>query len=131
MSDLFEKATKKKVRFTTTRGVVSVEDLWDMPLTHQSGFSLDDLAKHYNRQLKNVEEESFVEEKTVGNTLLELKFDIVKHIIKAKIKTKNTAEKAAETKATKQKLMGILATKKDEELMSSSVEDIEKMLEKL
>ncbi len=41
---MFEEASKLKLRFETTRGLVAVEDLWDIPLIGNNGFSLDILA---------------------------------------------------------------------------------------
>ena len=32
-NNLFERATLLKLRFTTEYGMISVEDLWDLPLT--------------------------------------------------------------------------------------------------
>ena len=82
--NIFEQASRRGLRFTTGQGAVTTEDLWDMPLTHaRRGYSLDDLAKDLRRQLKDNEEVSFVTPVTRSDEVLQLKFDIVKHIIEA------------------------------------------------
>lgn len=58
-------------------------------------------------------------------------FDIVLHIIKAKKAENEAARLVAEKKAKKQQILEILARKKDEQLASSSVEDLEKALAEL
>lgn len=66
--NLFEKASKLKLRFITCRGVVPTEALWDLPLT--GDFSLNELAT----DLKKVLEDN-------ANELDQLRFDIVNHIL--------------------------------------------------
>ena len=65
---MFEKATRRKLRFTSAAGLLSTEDLWDLPLTSATGkANLDDIAKALNRRLKDAEEVSFVApERAVG-----------------------------------------------------------------
>ena len=40
-TDIFKQATKLKLRFSSVRGDLTVEDLWDLPLTSKSNLSLD------------------------------------------------------------------------------------------
>ena len=106
--NIFEKAAKGKYRFNSMKGNLSVEDLYDLPLTSAQGVSLDGLAIDVNREIKATEEESFVSENK-PNTILAAKFDILKHIIKAKIEEIESAKLAAGKKAKKAELVGILA----------------------
>jgi hypothetical protein len=128
---MFERASKLKLRFETARGSVSTEDLWDVPLTSHNGFSLDDLAKSLNKKVKENQEESFVVKKSATNTLTILKFDIVKHIIAAKLAEAEKSEKAAQNKVKIQKILEIQANRADTSLSEQSDEDLNKMLEEL
>ena len=132
MEKMFESATRFKVRFETTKGMITVEDLWDIPLTSRTtGFSLDDVAKNLNKQVKESGEESFVVKKSTNNETLELKFEIVKYIIKKRLEEKETLNKELIKATEKEKLLKLLSEKKDENLKSKTVEEIEQMLKEL
>ena len=130
---MFEKATRQQLRFNTKKGLLSVEDLWTLPLKTNLSVQvdLDEVAKTVHQELKSSEEVSFVAPVTASNTTAQLKMDIVKHIIAVKLAEKEAAEKAREVKEKKQKIMSIIAQKQDESLMNSSVEDLQKMLDTL
>ena len=58
---MFEKAARLKLRFDTSKGLVTVEDLFDLPLTvRNGGASLDNIAKGIARLIRETETESFV-----------------------------------------------------------------------
>lgn len=128
MSDnnIFETATRSKLRFDTTRGDISVEDLWDLTLS-----ALNMLAKNLNKEIKSSEEEDFLQEATAEDAVTVLKFAVVIHILNTKKAEKEAAEKAAENKTTKDKLLAVLARKQDEKLDNKSEAEIRKMIEKL
>jgi hypothetical protein len=48
MSNLFERATRLKLRFSTNKNEITVEDLWELPLQSKTGFDLDNVAKRAN-----------------------------------------------------------------------------------
>lgn len=127
----FEKASRLKLRFTTIKGDVTVEDLWDMKLTSRNGFDLDTVAKNLNTAVKESGEESFVAKRNTKNAILDLKFEIVKHIIKVKMDEADVADKAAENKSKKATILGIIANKQNEELAGKSVDELTKMAESL
>ena len=119
---MFEKASRVKLRYSTNRGVLSVEDLWDLSLEQ-----LDPIAK----RLKESQTESFIKIRTKDTTELELKFNIVKHIIDVKLQEQEERIVAAEKKAKRQKILDLMAKKQDAELESKSYEELAKELEAL
>lgn len=123
--NIFEYAVRNKVRFPF-KGMISVEDLWDLSLTN-----LDSIYKTLNKEVKQSEEESLLTTKTSVDTELEIQIAIVKHIVTVKLEEQEVREKAAAKKAQKQKIMSIIATKEDEALQNTSVEDLKKMLDEL
>lgn len=121
----YELAIKLKVRFATCRGDACLEQLYDMPLTSRSGFDLDTVARNVYHELKAVEEVSFVSSvPNKAKDLLQLKLDLVTHIIAIKLEENAKAATAAKNKLERQKLMEILNQKQDEALNTLSAEDI-------
>lgn len=123
--DIFEFAVRNKVRFPF-KGMISVEDLWDLSLVN-----LDSIYKTLNKQVKQSEEESLLSTKASVDTELEVQIAIVKHIVSVKLSEKEAAEKASAKKVQKQKIMSIIATKENEALQNSSIDDLKKMLDEL
>lgn len=128
---MFEKASRLKLRFSTPRGLVTTEDLWDMSLTSRAGMSLDDIAKSLNKALKESEEESFVVKKTEACNIIELSFDVVKYVIKTKLEEAETRQNAAIKKAQKEKILEIIAEKEDDSLKGKSIAALKKMIDEL
>ena len=129
--NLFEYAARHKLRFSSIKGDLTVEQLWnDVPLRSQrDDFSLDAVARAANRALKVVSEESFVDTtKTEKHTRLEMTFAVVKYIIDAKLAEEEAAKKRAENKIEKEKLLKILEEKQDGKLSDLSINDLKKRI---
>jgi len=126
---MFEKASKQKLRFVTTVGTLTTEDLWDLPLTSHVGISLDNIAKELNRAIKADDEDSFVTKKTNSNTRLNLQFDIVKHIIEVKLEEAEASKNRKAKAEKKQKILSLIDDKENDALAAMSKEDLMKMLD--
>ncbi|BCY08634.1 hypothetical protein [Actinoplanes sp. L3-i22] len=111
---IFETATREKFRYPSTKGLLTTEQLWELPLTAKSGFSLDDVAKAVNAELKAVTTESFVATETnPAKATLETKLEVVKHVIAVRIAEDQAAKAAAAKKLEKEKLVAVLGRKQD------------------
>ena len=130
--NLHEYAARNKIRFASSKGEISVEHLWDVPLRSRDGFNLDAIAKAANKALKAASEESFVEtRRTPANEKLEAALEIVKRVISVKLAEEAAAKKSAENRAERDKLLKILAEKQDGKLSALSEEEIRQRIEKL
>ncbi len=127
-STMFEKATQFKFRFNSRKGLISAEDLWDLPLTHANGTSLDQVAKDLSREIKDRDVESFVEIKDNIDLVLETKLAIVKHIIKVRLAIIDTTKLAMETQQKRQQILTLIADKKNDELKGKTIEELEAMI---
>lgn len=125
---MFKKASQMKLRFDTKKGQITVEDLWDLPLTSQSNVSLDGIAIAVNKELQASKENSFVAIKSTVNTTLEIKLEILKEVIADRIAQNESDKTSADRKQRKEKIMQIIATKEDQALADKPVEELEKML---
>lgn len=121
---MYKKATQLKLRFNTTRGLLSVEQLWDLTPTM--------LKSAIETQYASVKEASdgldFLGESTV-DPIEQLKFDILKDVYLTKKEQAVEAKKIAEKKTRNKQIMEIIARKQDEELNGKSIEELTKMLE--
>lgn len=129
--DIFQLASRQKLRFETVQGAVTTEDLWDLPLTTTSRtrVNLDEIAIGLDQQIKNMgETTSFVRKATRVNETLKLKFAIVKSIIDLRLEEQEAAEAVAENAQKKQRILEIIANKQDEELASKSVDELKALV---
>lgn len=129
MTDLFVTASRKKFRFASERGDLTVEQLWDLPLTSKNGFNLNAVAIAVNSELKGLAEESFVE--TSSNPRrreLEQMLEIIKFIIAAKQDETKAASERLAKQAMRRKLQEAIEAKEDQALVGSSIEELKAQL---
>lgn len=127
---MFEKAARLKLRFASPLGNLSVEDLWDLPLTsaRANQANLNNIAKDVSRQLKTEGEEDFVNPKSGADEILQLKMDIVKHVIQVKQAENEAARAAADRKEKKVRLLELIERKQDQQLEVKSLEELQAMV---
>lgn len=123
--NLFEIATRNRYRFNY-KGVMSVEDLWSLQVE-----DLDAIFKMLNRQKKTADEDSLLATKSAEDQDLANKIDIVRYIVSVKLAEAAERVSAAEKKAQRDKIMEIVAKKKDKALEDMGIEDLMKKLEEL
>ncbi|MGF0147627.1 hypothetical protein ACQRDF_09445 [Lachnospiraceae bacterium SGI.054] len=123
--NLFESATRSKMRFPF-KGMISVEDLWDLSLTN-----LDSVFKTLNAEVKRSEEESLLNTKSKEDEEISNKIEIVKYIVSVKLDEKKKREDAKKNAEMRQRLLEIKAKRQDAALENLSDEDLDKMLAEL
>ena len=128
---MFENATRKKYRYSSARGLLTTEDLWDLPLESTNGVNLDVVAQGVAEALAEKSTKSFVKKVTRGVGELEEKLEIVKYIIDCKLAERREREKAVARKAEKELLETVLVEKEVEELKNLSAKELKKRLGKL
>lgn len=124
--ELFEKASREKLRFNSVKGLLTTEDLWDLSLQDLNG-----IAKGLKKDLTAAEEEDFLEDISKENLGFKFKFDIVLHVLNTKKDERDKKKKMAEKKAQKEKILNVLKDKQDESLKVKSEDELKKMLEDL
>ena len=124
MESIFTNASRKKYRFNY-KGVITTEDLWDLPLK-----DLDGIYKTLRKQEKvENEEESLLTTKTAADTELSEKIAIVKFIFQTKQEEVAAAMNAKVKADRRQEILAVIDKKKKAALDEMSIEDLSKMLE--
>lgn len=128
---IYKKASKKKLRFSTNRGSLSVEQLWDLPKEEirQLVIKAREAAKKSSGEVSDTELSFLDAPAKTKATDDELRFEILKDIYLTKKSAEEKAQKKAEIKRNNQKLLELIARKQDEALEKKSIKELEKMLE--
>ena len=130
--DLFEYASRNKLRFASIKGELTAEQLWDVPLRSRDDFNLDVIARGTSRGLKSASEESFVETtKNPTRDRLDTALEVVKYVIGVKLSEEQAAKTRADNAIEREKLLKILAEKQDGKLSELSEKELKKRIEAL
>lgn len=122
---LFEKSSREKVRFHF-KGILVVEDLWDLPKP-----ALSEIYSGLSAKLRELGQDSLMQKPTKAVEELQLKADIVKYIYGVKeAEEKEREEKEARLQAKKD-LLAIRAEKQAEGLKTLSLEELDKRIAEL
>lgn len=123
--NLFEIATRNRYRFNY-KGVMTVEDLWNLRVE-----DLDAIFKTLNRQKKTADEDSLLAAKSAEDTELANKIELIKYIVSVKLAESEARVSAAEKKAQRNKILEIVAKKRDKALEDMGIDELMKKLEEL
>lgn len=126
MADLFFNAAKNKYRFPSERGNLTVEHLFDLDMK-----SLDKIYGTLCEQKDSKPKKSLLSPREVGDVELDEKISIVAQVYEYKDSVLDKRKKAAERSRDRQKLLDILAKKKEEALENLSEEELLKKLREL
>ncbi len=131
--NIFERAARCKLRFVTSGGEYTTELLFDLPLQHATKPNLDSMAVAVNRELKTMEETSFVstDEPNPRREKLELQLEILKHIIEHKKSVIAANQTRVKNDEMRRKLTEALEAKEGEVLKNMSPEELKKKLAEL
>jgi len=124
--NIFEAATRQRLRFPGPNGNLNTEDLWDLSLEQ-----LDTIAIGLNKKVKESSEESFIKKQRKGDKKAELQLAVVVSIIETKVADAERAKTAAERKEKRQRLMELISKKQDDALSRKSIASLEAELDKL
>lgn len=118
----FKQASRIGLRFNTTKGQLTVEQLWHLSLTE-----LDTLAVRLEKECESAKSKSFLDVKKESDKETKLAFDIVLDILETKVAEKELALNAKKTKDFNQKIDNLIAEKQEEGLKGKSIEELEAM----
>lgn len=133
MSKALQRVIRNKIRFLTTQGQLSVEDLWDLPLTSRTGkANLNEIAKYLDNKITAGGEKTFVaSESAAVDPDVKAAFDVVIEIIKTK-EAEAEARRNAQVKAERrQKILAALENRENEDLAGKSAQELQAMLDEV
>ena len=124
--NIFEIAVREKYTYNF-RGLIKTEDLYDLKLT-----DLDTIYKGLKSDLAQLGEDSLIDSvDTEAKETINNKIEIVKAVVDYKSEVKKNLEEAKTKAETKRRLKDLIAQKKNEELVSKSLDELEAMLASL
>lgn len=128
---MYKKASQQKLRIATSRGMLSVEQLWDLPKEE-----IGQLAVALRKRIKDARgingdsELDFLQPaEHAEETTDELTFSILKDIYTTKQAEEDKAHRRAAARENNRKILELIAKKQDQELECKSIEELEKMLQ--
>lgn len=121
---MYKQAAQQKLRFATTKGNLTVEQLFDLSLT-----DLDSLAVAAEKEHAESGKKSFLTVRSVKDKTAKLKFDILLDVLQTKAEEAERLKEKKDRKERNQKILAIMEEKKDESLKGKSLKQLEAMLE--
>ena len=135
--DIFKKGTKKNLTRVTSRGVITIIDLWQLPTTHVSQPNLLDIGKSIKEELNTMTttdelddlagQDCATNEKAADLVLF---YEIIKEIIKDKRKDELRAKEKLEAEQNDRVILDLIAKKKLSALEEKDLDILESMLSK-
>lgn len=123
---MYKKAIRAKLRFQTSKGLLTIEQLWGLTLTE-----LKNLIISLHETVKKVPSEdlSFLETETVQEESEDkMRFNIAVDVYKTKQQEAKDSREEASKKAFNQHIAEIIAEKEEADLRSKSIDELRAMM---
>lgn len=127
--NIFEQASRQKLRISTSKGFITVEDLWSLSITSTKGPSLDAIYGDQKAYLRAMETDSLAS--TGANPAraeAELVVSLVEHVAAVKREENARAKAKAEAKQELARLLEIKAKRQDDALGGLSDAELEERI---
>lgn len=123
--EMYKQASKLGLRIQTNRGVLAVEQLWQLGQS-----DLSNAIKTVKKVLKKTDDDelSFLEDSKVVDVENQLRFDILKDVYLTKKSELEAIRNEAETKAHNQKILALIAEKQEGKLRNMSEDELKALL---
>lgn len=123
--EMYKQASKLGLRIQTNRGVLAVEQLWQLGQS-----DLSNAIKTVKKVLKKTDDDelSFLEDSKVVDVENQLRFDILKDVYLTKKSESEAIRNEAETKAHNQKILALIAEKQEGKLRNMSEDELKALL---
>jgi len=122
--NIFERASRQNLCYEGYKGLISVNDLWSLPLKGR-GVTLDKIWTDLYTSTKDDNIVSPAMKTNRKDSTDKLRFDIVDHIIRIRMDEADVAEKANEIKQKKARVLEIMHSQEDAELVEMAKTDPE------
>lgn len=132
IKNVIEQGIRAKLRFESARGLLNIEQLFDLPLEGNGGFNLDVIHNAHVVEVRGSTAESYVtKSQRKSATTGDLKVAVLERIIDIKLAEQAVAGKRALLVAERQRLEGILASKQEAELAATPTDELKARLAEL
>ena len=121
--NIFETAVRGKYRFKHANGKLTVEQLWELNVE-----SLNEIYMDLHRQLKKEQVESLLQTRTATDEVVEIKLEILKHIVQTKLQEAKAKEEEKANADRRKLILGIIADKENKALLDMDIEELKKMV---
>ena len=89
---------------------------------------LDAIYRDLNKSLKALAEDSLLETRSKEDEIVQLKVDLVKHIVAVKLEEQKVREAEAEKATRKERLLEIIADKQDEAYRDMDIDELKNLV---
>lgn len=119
--NIFQEGIKQGVRFNTSKGMLSIEQMYHLKVT-----PLATIIRDLKKQLGTDSDDglAFLDSTVTVDKSLELQFNIAKAIYLDKVEERDAEKTAAANKEHNAKIDALIAQKQDESLGEKSVEEL-------
>jgi hypothetical protein len=122
MDNIFEQATRSKLRFQVPQGEINVEQLWSLKQETLITYE-ESLLEEVEKFGKNSRRRSVTKTKVQNEA--ELRLAIVSYILDVLDKEQSEATSAKEVKEHNARIDQLIASKKEEKMANLSLEELE------